>query len=592
MSMMNVYMRMAMRNMNMLKTLLSAFMLLALAASDSYGCTNVIVGKKASADGSVMITYSSDSYGSFGWLRHYKAGKHAEGETVSCYDYETLNYLGDIPQVGETYNVVGHINEFQVSITETTWGGREELWNNDSTAILDYGSLMFVTLQRARTAQEAIRIFVDLADTHGYRSEGESITFADKNEVWIMDCIGRPKGQRGIVWVATRIPDDCIAAHANQARTHKFMHSKRAMAYGSKTAAKFFSGKIKETSDYVLGAEPIVLYSPDVVKVAREMGYFNGKDEDFDFANAYNPLDFGGARYCEARAWSFFNRFVSGMDKYITYASGADLEAEPFAMYMKPDRKVSLQDVREAMRDHYEGTPFDTQTDCGSGIWNMPYRPTPLSFKVDGEEYFNERPISTQQPATTMICQMRGWLPDYIGGIIWWGEDDANMVAYTPMYCSVTEVPHCYSSNGADAVTFSFRNAYWMQNWVSNMVYPRYSMLFPELEKVRNRLERDYDSLTEKTDLEASGMGKDDAIRHLTAYSSRTAEGMMDEWMRLAQRLIVKYNDMAIKAEDENGKYLLTPGGSPSKVERPGFSEDYARKIIRETGDRYKVRKK
>lgn len=545
----------------------------------SIACTNLIVGKGASADGSVMITYSSDSYGSFGWLRHYKAGKHNPDEMFACYDYETLNYLGDIPQVEETYNVVGHINEYQVSITETTWGGREELWGNDSTAILDYGCLMFVTLQRAKTAREGIEIFVNLADTYGYRSEGESITFADKEEAWIMDCIGRPKGQRGIIWVATRIPDDCIAAHANQARTHKFMGA-NAYAYGSKSFAK-----AKKQS------KPIdVIYSHDVVSVARTMGWYDGKDEDFDFANAYNPLDFGGARYCEARVWSYFNRFVEGMDKFVTYASGEDLKATPFAMYYVPKHKLTLQDVRDAMRDHYEGTPFDTQKDCGAGIWNMPYRPTPLTFEIDGVQMFNERPISTQQPATTMICQMRSWLPDYIGGIIWWGEDDANMVAYTPMYCSVTEIPDCYSNKGASATLFSFKNAYWMQNWVANMVYPRYAMLFPELQKVRDRLDKDYDSLTSKVDAEMQAMSKEEAIRHLTEYCSRTAQGMMDEWMQLAQRLIVKYNDMAEKAEDENGNYMLTPGGHPSKVIRSGFPDEYKRVILRETGDRYKVK--
>ena len=561
-----------------------------LVGGSAFACTNLTVGKLASTDGSVMITYSGDNYGAFGWLPYYKPGKHAAGETFSCYDYETHEYLGDIPQAEETYNVVGHINEFQVSVTETTFGGREELWKTDSTAIMDYGSLMYVTLQRSRTALEAIKNFVWLADTYGYRSEGESITFADKESVWIMDCIGRPKGQRGIVWVATRIPDNCISGHANQARTHKFVGQKLSMAYGSKQAKKFFA-QIENGKMPFNALEPVVLYSDDVIKVAREMGYFDGKDEDFDFANAYNPLDFSGARYCEARMWSYFNRYVDGMDQYLSYASGTDLTAQPFPLFYVPKRKLSLQDVRNSMRDHYEGTPFDTQKDCGTGIWNMPYRPTPLVFTVGDDEYFNERPISTQQPATTMICQMRPWLPDQVGGIIWWAEDDANMVAYTPMYCSVTDIPYCYTDKGADAATFSFRNAFWMQNWVANMVYPRYSALFPDLQKVRDRLERDYDSLTAATDSAALSMDKEAARDYLTAYCMRTAQGMMDEWMALAQKLIVKHNDMAVKEEDENGNVYRSNTGIV-KVTRPGFPAAYRDLIVRETKDKYKVPKK
>lgn len=539
----------------MRKLLTIIFITFAIASN---ACTNLIVGKNASTDGSVMITYSSDSYGSFGWMRHYKAGKHKKGETVACYDYETLNYLGEIPEAEETYNVVGHINEYQVSITETTWGGREELWNKDSTAILDYGCLMFITLQRAKTAREAIKIMINLANTYGYRSEGESITIADKNEAWIVDMIGCAQMRRGVVWVATRIPDDCIAAHANQCRTHRF------------------DQKDKDN----------VMFAKDVIKFARQMGYYVGKDADFDFANAFNPLDFGGARFCEARAWSLLNRFCEGMDKYLSYASGEDLKAEPFPMYIKPTNKLSLMDVRTAMRDHYEGTPFDIQNDCGGGIWNMPYRPTPLTFKVDDKAYFNERPISTQQPANTMICQMRSWLPDYVGGVIWWAEDDANMVSYTPVYCSATKVPDCYTDCGADAFTFSFKNAYWMCNWVSNMIYPRYSMLFHELQTVRDRLDADFDSLMPKNDAEALKLSKEDGSKMLNEYSCRAAQAMMNEWMVLAQRLIVKYNDMAIK-EEEGGKYLKTPGGAPLKVTRPGYSEAYKRIIVNETGDRY-----
>lgn len=364
-------------------------------------CTNFIVGKKASADGSVMCTYNADSYGMFTGLCHYPAGTHAKGEMRKIIDYDTYVCHGEIPEAPVTYNVIGNINEYQVSIGETTFGGREELV--DSTGMIDYGLLMYLGLQRAKTAREAIVVMTSLVDKYGYNSEGETFTICDPNEAWIMEMIGKGPGRTGAVWVAIRIPDDAICAHANQSRITTF------------------DQKDKKN----------VLYSKDVIKFAREKGFFSGKDKDFSFNAAYAYPDFGGRRYCEARVWSFFNHFSKDMDRYLPYAMGKVKEAEPMPLWIIPNKKVSLQDVQACMRDHYEGTPFSLDSDIGGGVWQMPYRPTPLSFKVDGKEYFNERPTSTQQTGFSYVAQLRGWLPRQIGGILWFGNDDGNMVAYT-----------------------------------------------------------------------------------------------------------------------------------------------------------------
>lgn len=521
-------------------------------------CTNFIVGKKASADGSIIISYSQDSYGSFEPLRVIPAADHPAGTMHPLYHYETSNYLGEVPEVAHTYGIVGLMNEHQVAIHETTWGGRPELVDTVS-GLIDYGSLMVLALQRSRTAREAIDVMTSLTETYGYESEGESFTIADPNEVWIMDMIGKGPGRKGTVWVAMRIPDDCISGHANQCRIRQF--------------------PLKDKEN--------CLYAKDVIKFAREKGYFNGKDADFSFADAYNPLDFGGLRYCEARVWSFFNRWADmDMQPYLGYAMG-DTKAQPMPLYVKPKAPLSAQDVKNMMRDHYEGTPMALTTDAGMGPWEMPYRPTPLSFEVDGKKYFNERPISTQQSACVYVSQMRSWLPNHIGGLTWFANDEANTTAFTPVYCNMPTAPECYDKNTADAFHFSTRSAYWVENWVANMVYLRYSLLFPELQKVRDRLEADYNSLQAEVEQKAAAMSKDEAVKYLSAYSHRTAGAMMDEWNQLAQLIIVKYNDMAVKRTDENGQYEKTPGGDPKPVLRPGYPESYKRLIIKETGDRF-----
>ncbi|MBQ6225283.1 MAG: C69 family dipeptidase [Bacteroidaceae bacterium] len=523
-------------------------------------CTNLIVGKKASKDGSVIISYSQDDYGSFEPLRVIPAADHPAGTMHPLYHYESNNYLGEIPEVAHTYGVVGLMNEFQVSIHETTYGGRAELTDTIS-GLIDYGSLMVLGLQRSKTAREAIQVMTELTEKYGYESEGESFTVADPNEAWILEMIGKGPGRKGTVWVAVRIPDDCISGHANQSRIHQF--------------------PLKDKKN--------CLYAKDVISFAREKGYFNGKDADFSFADAYAPADFGALRYCEARVWSYFNKWAAeDMSPYLPYAMG-DTEGQVLPLYVKPKAPLSVQDVKDMMRDHYEGTPLALTEDLGMGAWEMPYRPTPLSFEVDGTKYFNERPISTQQSACVYVSQMRSWLPNHIGGVTWFANDEANMTVFTPCYCNMTQAPECYDKHTADAFHFSTRSAYWVENWVSNMVYLRYSLLFPELQKVRDRLEKDYNSLQTEVESKAASMSKEEAVKYLSAYSHRTASAMMDEWNQLAQLIIVKYNDMAIKRMDESGQYEKTPGGNPRPVLRPGYPERFKREIIKQTGDRYKL---
>ena len=533
-------------------------LLLCTGVINALACTNFIVGKKASADGSVMCTYSADDYGMFLGLCHYPAGKHAKGEMLQIYDWDTKEYHGQIPQAAETYNVIGNINEYQVTIGETTFGGREEMV--DTTGILDYGSLIYIALQRSKTAREAISVMTRLVETYGFCSEGETFTICDPNEAWIMEMMGKGPGSKGVVWVAVRIPVDAICAHANQSRI------------------RTFDQKDKKN----------VMFSKDCIKFARSKGWFTGKDKDFSFCDVYAAPTFSGRRACEARVWSFFNRF-GDIDKYLPYVEGKVKDAEPMPLWIVPNKKVSLQDLEASMRDHYEGTPFDLGNDLGQGVWEMPYRPTPLSFKVDGKAYFNERPVSTQQTAFSYVSQMRSWLPRQIGGVLWFGNDDGNMVAYTPIYCGNTVQPECYNTPGADAVTFSDKNAFWVCNWVSNMVYPRYSQMFPSLKEVRDSLDNSYianQGEIEKQALKLYGESEQKAVDYLTDYSNTQAQQMLARWKELAIYLIVKYNDMAVKPT-KDGKFLRTKTGNGATVKRTGFPEKVARALVKQTGDRF-----
>lgn len=528
--------------------------LLFLIPSYSLACTNFIVGKKASADGSVICTYNADDYGMFGNLCHYPAGKHPKGTMRDIYDWDDGTYHGQIPEAPITYNVIGNINEHQLCIGETTYGGRTEMV--DTTGIIDYGSLIYLALQRSRNAREAIKVMTTLANTYGYCSEGETFTICDPNEAWIMEMQGKGPGSHGVVWVAVRIPDDAICGHANQSRIGRLC----------------------------LYSKDQLLHSPDVISFARSKGWFEGKDADFSWKEAYAKPDFGGRRFCDARVWSFFYKHAEGMEAYLPWAQGIDPDAKDMPLWVKPIRKLSVHDIQMAMRDHYEDTPLaiDT-TSVGSGIWQMPYRPTPLQFKVDGKTYFNERPTSTQQTAFTFVAQLRSWLPNPVGGILWFGNDDSNMVAYVPIYCSNANRPECFNTPGADITHFSRDNAFWMCNWVANMVYPRYTQLFPTLQAVRDSLEKSFFAEQAAAEEEALALYKESpvkAVAYLESYSSLQAGRMMKSWQQLAERLIVKYNDMAVRPEKDGE---LQPG----RVKRPGFPEPFARKLIRETKGTY-----
>ena len=547
----------------MKRTVILASLLCTFAVA-AEACTNFIVGRKASVDGSVLVSYNADNYGCYGVMQYFAAGIHPKGSLHSVYDWETERYRGQIEEAPVTYNVVGNINENQVAIGETTFGGRLELM--DTTALLDYGSMIYIALQRSGTAREAIKVMTGLTEKYGYASEGESFSVCDPNEAWILEMVGKGPAGKGAVWVAVRIPDDCISGHANQSRIHRFFQYP------------------KEDC----------MYAKDVVTFARKKGLFSGRDEDFDFARTYCPLDFGAARYCEARVWSFFNRWTDGMDKYLDYASGKDLSAEPFPLYFKPKHKLSVADVENAMRDQYEGTPFEMTNDAGAGAWLSPYRPRPLSWEYKGKNYFNERPTGTQQTSFTFVAQMRNFLPNPVGGILWFGHDDANMVAYTPVYCCSREAPACYTKKYGDDVTFSLKSAFWVCNWVANMVYPRYSQLFPDVKAERDSLEKIYFERQAKVEEEAKALLAQDRNKgeaYLTDYSVKTADAMLEDWTRLAEYLIVRYNDMVVKPY-KDGRFLRTPEGLGAAVKAVGFPDKTRQKIVNETNGKFAVPEK
>lgn len=547
------------------KIFASAIMAVAMlgSVSEAEACTNFIVGKKASVDGSVMCSYSADDYGMFQNLCHFPAGKHAKGEMRKIYDWDTNKYHGEIPEAAETYNVIGNINEWQVTIGETTYGGREEM--ADSTGIMDYGSLIYVALQRSKTAREAIKVMTTLANTYGYNSEGETFTICDPNEAWIMEMMDKGPGSKGVVWVALRIPDNAVCAHANQSRIGKF--------------------NMKDKKN--------VMYAKDVVSFARSKGWYQGKDADFSWKMAYAKPDFSGRRFCDARAWALLNHFYD-MSPYLDWALGKDPNAKDMPLWVVPNKKVSVADVEACMRDHYEGTPLSVAdgTDIGGGIWQMPYRPTPLMFKVDGKQCFNERPVSTQQSGFVFVSQMRSWMPREIGGVLWFGNDDANMVAFTPIYCSSTVRPECYNTPGADAVNFSFKNAYWVCNMTSNMVYPRYSQMFPTLKEVRDSLDNSYFAAQPGVEAKAQELYAQNpqaAVKYLNDYGIEKAQQMLARWQQLFQFMVVKYNDMIIKPTKKDGSFEKTPYGLGATPARPGYPEKYAKELMKQTGDKFLV---
>ena len=534
---------------------------ITIAIAQSWACTNLIVGRQASTDGSTIVSYSADSYGLFGELYHYPAGTHAKGTMRPVHEWDTGKYLGEIPEARTTYNVIGNMNEHQLTITETTFGGREELV--DTTGIIDYGSLIYIALQRSKSAREAIQVMTDLVQEYGYYSSGESFTIADPREVWVMEMIGKGVGVKGAVWVAIRIPDDCISAHANQARIHQFP----------------------------LNDKENCLYSPDVISFAREKGYFSGLNKDFSFANAYAPLDFGARRYCEARVWSFYNMFTDRGEEFLPYILGST--DKPMPLYVKAKKRISVQEIQQAMRDHYEGTPLDLSQDFGAGINHSPYRLSPLSFTVDGEEYFNERPISTQQTGWVIVAQMRENLPNAIGGVLWFGCDDANMTVFTPVYCCTNVVPQCYSRvDGADYITFSWRSAFWIMNWVANMVYPRYDVMIGDVRATQQSLEGTLATAQkgiESAALELYEKNADEAKAFLTRYTNSAAQSTIDAWRSLGEYLVVKYSDGVVRRTDAQGRFQRNDIGQPASPIRPGYPESFLKEYIKATGERYKV---
>lgn len=544
-----------------MKRLTLIVLLVALAWMKSLACTNLIVGKNASTDGSTIVSYSADSYGLFGELYHYPAAVYPKGTMLDIHEWDTGRFLGQIKQAKQTYNVIGNINEFQLTIAETTFGGRPELV--DTTGILDYGSLIYITLQRSRTAREAIKVMTDLVQEYGYYSSGESFTIADPNEIWVMEMIGKGVGVRGAVWVAVRIPDDCISAHANQSRIHQFdMNDKENC-----------------------------MYAPDVISFAREKGYFNGMNKDFSFSKAYAPLDFSARRYCEARVWSFYNMFTNRGEEFLPYILG-DTD-EPMPLYLKANRKISVQDIKDAMRDHYEGTALDISKDFGAGPYHTPYRLSPLSFKVNDKAYFNERPIATQQSGFVFVSQMRSELPDAVGGVLWFGIDDANTTVFTPVYCCATKVPECYTRvDNTDYLNFSWKSAFWIFNWVANMVYPRYDLMIEDVRATQQNLENTFNEAQEGIETVAIKMletNPEQGKQFLTNYTVMTAQSTLDTWKRLGEFLIVKYNDGVVKRM-KDGKFERNDIGQPAPVLRPGYPKEFLEEYVKQTGERYLIK--
>lgn len=494
-------------------------------------CTNFIVTKGASKDGSVMITYSADSYQMYGELYHWKAAVYPKGTMLEIYEWDTGKLLGKIPEAEVTYNVVGNINENQVSIGETTFVGREELINED--AIMDYGSLIYVALQRAKSAKDAIKIMTDLVAEHGYYSSGESFSIADKNEAWILELIGKGPDVKGAVWVARRIPDGYVSGHANYARIQTFPKNDPENC----------------------------LYSEDVISFAREKGYYSGNDDDFDFAQAYNPLDFGNVRYCDARVWSIFRRVNKDMDKYLEYIRGNSLERMP--LWIKPDEELSVQDVMHLMRDHFEGTEMDMTKGAAAGPYGSPYRCSPLTWDIGGDEkYFSERPISTYQTGFSFVSQLRSNLPDEIGGIIWFGMDDTYMTVYTPMYCSMTEIPQNYRRGLGSLGKFTWDSAFWVFNSVSNFVYPRYSLAIDDLQRKQNEIEGGYlqqQKTIEETALSLLKKSKGEAVDYLTKYSINAGNKTYETWKDFFGFMMMKYIDGVVKDEYANPKRVGYP---------------------------------
>lgn len=520
-------------------SLVAAALLLA-GVAEAFACTNILVGKKASADGSVLCTYNCDTFGYSGWLTQSPAGRHEPGEKIAIRNFwHPGEVKGYVDQVEYTYNVIGYMNEHQLTILETTFGGREELVNPEG--ILGYDNVMQLALQRCRTAREAILEMGRLMDEYGYCDSGETFSVCDPNEAWIMELIGKGPGRKGAVWVALRVPDDALCAHANQSRIRKIPF------------------KDKENC----------LYSKDVVSFAREMGFFSGKDTDFSFREAYCPFDFQHMRLCEPRVWSIYRHHTDPtyMDSFLPYLNGQFDVCDELPLWIKPDQPVTLRQVMADMRDHFEGTPLDMTVDVMAGPWSSPIRPRAKSFTSDGKQYFRERPVSTQQAGFAVVAQMRSWLPDAVGGVYYFNCDDPSMIAYVPVFCGVTEIPSAFAAEHNRDGVFDEDGAYWLCNWVSNMVYPRWSALMPTLAEAREELENTFQADQAAVEAAVSAMTPGERTAFLNARTAAYTHQMMNRWSRLARELIVKFNDQ------------------PGTYDQPFWDA-----VARDTGDRYLVK--
>ncbi|MDE7135283.1 MAG: C69 family dipeptidase [Muribaculaceae bacterium] len=536
---------------NLFFTAAAAFM--SIPAADA--CTSLIAGKNATADNSVFITYAADSHTLYGELYRQEAADHKKGAMRKVIDWDSSKPLGEIPEVKHTYSTIGNMNEHGLAISESTWGGREEL---AGTGTIDYGSLIYITLQRAKTAREAIDVMTNLVKDYGYASEGESFSIADPNEVWIMEMIGKGKADKGAVWVARRVPDDCISGHANHSRIHKFPLN-----------------------------DPETLYSPDVISFARSQGYFDGKDEDFDFSRAYAVTDAGALRGCDARVWAFYNKFADGMDQYFPWVSKGEGEVLP--LWVKPNRKLTADDMKWMMRDHFENTPFDMTKDIGAGPFEVPYRWRPMSYTVDGREYTHERAIATQQTGFSFVAQLRDQMPDAMKGMLWFGTDDANTCVYLPIFCSITTVPHELAEGNGDICTLSWDANFWVNNYVANQAYNRYSQMIPDIRAKQSELEKAIVEEVAAAEVTVPTMSKAQAAEYLQGISDKWAKKATEDYKTLGDFLFVKFMDGNIKHQEADGSFKRTEYGEGAYPKFGGYNDEYFRTIVRSTGDHFLV---
>ena len=558
--------------------MLSLILMMFIISEKSHACTNFLITKGASKDGSTMITYSADSHVLYGELYFWPAMKYKPGTMFDVYEWDSGRFLGTIEQAPVTYSVVGNMNQYQLAISETTYGGRGELRNRDG--LIDYGSLIYLTLQRAKNAREAIHTIVTLTEKYGYCSSGESFSISDPNEVWIMEMIGKGQGKKGMAFVARLVPDGYISGHANQARIQTFPQANGTTSITSAEIDKIFNPSVE------------TVYAADVVTVARDFGWYDGTDADFSFSDVYAPVDFGAARFCDARVWAGFNRVNSTMGEYLNYAMGYDLENR-MPLWVKPDNKLSLEDVMGLMRDYYQNTPMDMTKDIGAGPYANTVRWRPMSWKVDGKEYLHERATSTQQTGFSFVTQSRSWLPDPVGGIIWFGVDDTYYTVYTPMYCGMTSVPRSFAVGNGDIMTYSADAAFWVFNEVTNFVYSRASVMTPDLQAKQKELEHKYMAEIADIDARAAELFKSTAkgaakkgTEMITAYSVTAGDNTVKEWRELYKHLFTKYMDGNIKTRrplPADHKFIAP------EVKQPGYPQDWLMRIVLDAGDKLKM---